>query len=787
MNKNAIQFSAYDIRIEPDLERHRFSGQVEIKITTATPTTTVRLSSLELSVERCSVNLSDHRQVICSHHLDPSTEEICIELPEPLTGAFQLSIDYHGSINEKMIGFYRSHYSVDGKREPIAVTQFQESAARMMFPCQDHPEKKARFEIEVILPDDLSAVSNTRIQTIRRLDAGKQQIRFFPTPVMSTYLVFLGVGRFEYHVDTKDRRLGLITTPGQLTYGLFGLDFGRKALHYCEDYYAIKYPLDKLDLLAIPDFAYGAMENWGAITFRENLLLDFPESTSQAGRMRICEVIAHEIAHQWFGNLVTPKDWRYLWLNESFATYFGFGVVDHYHPKWRVWEQFIHSQTQSALARDSLIENFSIEIPSGEHVVINTSTAPLIYNKGGSILRQIEGFMGSDLFRKGIQIYLNAHAYHSAASHHLWEAFDSVSNLPVTELMQSWIEQAGHPVVEVRRQGRTLKFRQQRYTCLPHQEDQIWKIPINLALYSADGHCRQEKFLMDKRTAQLELKQADLSYKLNSGQTGFYRVKYADAKNQERLLQYVSQKKLGIEDRWGIQMDLFAQILCGNASMSDYLSMLSHYSDEDAYLPLVSIVDHLFLAYRILDSRWRASISAAGRSLIERILQRIGWEPAEGEPHTTALLRDHILWPGGVFGMKGAATFASNLFTMWQKGTAIHPDIQKSVLQLSASTGDQQTQSWLTARVGLSANEHERMNLLKALGCFRHWDHMEAALAFTLDEVPMRNRFIPIVAAAENPQAAPFLWNWYTQNVEKLERIHPLLYERVIAAMIPST
>ena len=152
---------------------------------------------------------------------------------------------------------------------------------------------------------------------------------------------------------------------------------------------------------------------------------------------------------------------------------------------------------------------------------------------------------------------------------------------------------------------------------------------------------------MDKRTAQLELKQADLSYKLNSGQTGFYRVKYADAKNQERLLQYVSQKKLGIEDRWGIQMDLFAQILCGNASMSDYLSMLSHYSDEDAYLPLVSIVDHLFLAYRILDSRWRASISAAGRSLIERILQRIGWEPAEGEPHTTALLRDHILWPGG--------------------------------------------------------------------------------------------------------------------------------------------
>lgn len=779
-----FNISSYHIQIEPDLDRYIFSGVAEITVTASSPTTEVNLNVLELAIDQCLVDSGGHRQP-CIYRLDPAREELLIELPEPLTGDFQLVVNYTGSINDKMAGFYRSIYTVEGRNESLAVTQFQESSARMAFPCQDHPKKKARFEVALIVDDRLTAVSNTSVREIHRLPGGKKKVCFHTTPVMSSYLVFFGVGRFEYIGDDADRRMGLIATPGLSAFGKFGLAFGRKALQFCEQYYGIDYPLDKMDLLAVPDFAFGAMENWGAITFRENLLLDFPGLTSQAGRLRICEVIAHEIAHQWFGNLVTPCDWRYLWLNESFATYFGVGVVDHYYPKWRIWEQFIYSGTQSALSRDSLLENFPIEIPGGEHVVINTSTAPLIYSKGGSILRQIEGYMGKELFRKGIKKYLDGHAYDCAASHHLWEAFEEVSGMPVTAVMQSWIEQPGHPIIEVRRDGDMLNLSQKRFAFLPHEGTQTWKIPVGVTIFAEDGSKHDENLLMDQREVQIHLGPGCRSYKLNPRQTGFYRVKYLDEDNQVNLLKHVAGKELSSEDRWGVQLDLFAQVQSGAADMGEYLNMLSSYLKEDAFLPLISIMDNLFLAYRILDRRWQVPIAATGRAFAESILNRVGWEPQAEEAHTTANLRDHILWQAAIFGLKGTEKYAASKFSAMQKGEPIHPDIQKSVLQLAALTGDREVLDWFQERAESSSSEHERLNLFNALGCFGNWDIAQAALDFTLTDVPGRNQFIPIAAAAENPYLSPSMWQWYAHHIDQLEQMHPLLYERVILAIVP--
>jgi tricorn protease interacting factor F2/3 len=298
----------------------------------------------------------------------------------------------------------------------MAVTQFEESDARRAFPCMDHPARKATFDITIDIDPNLVAISNGAVKDQELLDNGKLRVTFEQTPKMSTYLVFFGVGEFEFIHDEKDDRVRVATLQGMQKFAHFGAELGRKSLEFSESYYGIAYPLPKMDLIAIPDFAFGAMENWGAITFRENLLLHYPEVTSKSGEERIFEVIAHEIAHQWFGNLVTPSDWRYLWLNESFATFFGFGVVDHYCPQWDTWQQFLYSQTGSALTRDALHETFAIEIPGGEHVVINASTAPIIYNKGGSILRQIQGYIGDDNFRKGLQHYLKTYAYGCAAS-----------------------------------------------------------------------------------------------------------------------------------------------------------------------------------------------------------------------------------------------------------------------------------------------------------------------------------------------------------------------------------
>ena len=416
----------YKIHLEPDLSKFIFSGNTQIHVDAIEPVDEIKLNILELAIWRCKVKMGE-APMECSFFVDPKKELLKISLPEKGSGKIMLEIEYMGEINNQMAGFYRSRYVADGQEKYAAVTQFEESDARRAFPCFDHPFKKATFDVEMIVDEDLVAISNGPIKEEKNLGDGRKLVRFHEMPKMSTYLLFFGVGEFEFIEDPGDVLIRVATMPGMSRYGRFGMEFGRKCLRFSEDYYGVPYPIPKLDLIAIADFAAGAMENWGAITFRENLLLLFPDSTSKAGEERICEVIAHEIAHQWFGNLVTPSDWKYLWLNESFATYFGYGVVNEYYPEWDIWDQFLNGQTKTALDRDALHETFPIEIPGGEHVVISVSTAPIIYNKGGSILRQVEGYVGADHFKNGLRRYLKKHEYGCASSHHLWEALEEVS------------------------------------------------------------------------------------------------------------------------------------------------------------------------------------------------------------------------------------------------------------------------------------------------------------------------------------------------------------------------
>jgi tricorn protease interacting factor F2/3 len=334
----------YQIHLIPDFDNFTFTGNVTLIVEAQTAIEELCLNILELTIFSCAVELNDDF-VECAFETDTEKEELKILLPQKIEGDIRIKIRYEGMINDKMAGFYRSQYVSSEKTKHIAVTQFEESDARRAFPCMDHPGKKATFDIIMDVDKDLVAISNADISEETQLDNGKKRVRFEQTPKMSTYLVFFGVGEFEFTRDTKDPRVRAVTLPGMKSYAKFGLAFGRKSLAFSEAYYGIPYPLPKMDLIAIPDFAFGAMENWGAITFRENLLLHYPDITSKSGEERICEVIAHEIAHQWFGNLVTPSDWKYLWLNESFATYFGYGVVDHYYPQWETWQQFLYGQT----------------------------------------------------------------------------------------------------------------------------------------------------------------------------------------------------------------------------------------------------------------------------------------------------------------------------------------------------------------------------------------------------------------------------------------------------------
>jgi aminopeptidase N len=781
---NSVKANHYKIHLEPDLERFTFEGRVEIYLDAPEPTGEVSLHVLDLALWNCQVLLGGELKS-CRFSMDPHKETVTIAFPEEIQGDIALAIIYAGRINNKMAGFYRSRYVMDGKERFMAVTQFEESDARRAFPCKDHPAEKATFDVEMVVDAEKVVVSNMPIQEEKDLGEGRKWVKFQRTPKMSTYLLFFGVGDFEFIENPGDVLIRVATLPGVSEQGRFSLEFSRKALTFAEDYYGIGFPLPKLDLLAIADFAAGAMENWGAMTFRENLLLHDPETTSKAGEERICEVIAHELAHQWFGDLVTPVDWKYLWLNESFATYFGYRIVDHHYPEWDVWDQFLHGQTGTALDRDGLCENFPIEIPGGDHVIINVSTAPIIYNKGGSILRQVEGYVGSDHFRDGLRRYLKTHEYGCASSHDLWEALEAVSAKPVARMMENWIGQAGFPLVEVKREQDRLIVTQERFTYLPGQWEQMWLIPITVRLFFEDGTSKVIETVLEDKTLSLELERGVAAYKINDNQRGFYRVWYSEKENLGALGKMIRDKSLGPVDRWGLQSDLYALVKRGNANLGDYLSFLTHYAQEEAFLPLTSIAVHLHHAY-VLAGRGRGDkIATLGVSLFESVLEKIGYEPGEDDRHTTSILRDQLLWNAVLYGSERTSAFAKKKFSDLVRGGKVHPDIMRSVMQAGAFLGGEDAYQWLTERSQSSRSEHERMNILVALGCFKERAILEQVQHYVLDQVPDRNKFLTIGVLAENVQAMPDLWPWYLANQTRFEAFHPIHYERVLTAIIP--
>ncbi len=774
----------YKIHLEPDLHTFKFEGSVEISVEAVEPVHEIALNALDLAIRNCRVKRGDSH-VDCPFTVDSKKEEISISLPEEMGGRIGLEIDYSGKINDKMAGFYRSRYVVGGNEKYMAVTQFEESDARRAFPCFDHPVKKATFAVEMIIDEKLVAISNGPITEERSLGDGRKRVKFEETPKMSTYLLFFGVGEFQFIEDMGKVLVRVATMPGMTAYAKFGLEFGRKALEFSEGYYGIKYPLSKLDLIAIADFAAGAMENWGAITFRENLLLHYPNITSKAGEERICEVIAHEMAHQWFGNLVTPSDWKYLWLNESFATYFGYGIVTHYYPEWDVWEQFLHGQTNSALDRDALHETFPIEIPGGEHVVITASTAPIIYSKGGSILRQVEGYVGKGNFKEGLRHYLRKHEYGCASSHHLWEALEEVSAMPVTKMMKSWIEQPGFPMVEVKREGGRLVLTQRRFTYLDNDTIQEWLIPLGIRVFYSNGQSKILTTLLASKSMDLEVGNDVVAYKINHEQIGFFRVRYLEMNDLEDLGKRVAEKELSPEDRWGLQNDLYALVRSRHVSIDDYLRFLANYAKEDAFLPLASIAGNLLHAYLIMQGGRRNNILSTGKPFLERVLADIGFEPEPEERHTLSILRDQIIWHLALYESEDVVEFAMGKFSSLMRGEKVHPDIMKSVMLVGALQGDDSFFEWFNERLDAAESEHERMNMLAAMGCFKERGLLEMAQRYILEKVPARNKFVPITYMAANPHALPYMWEWYLTNLEALEKFHPMHYERVIAALVP--
>jgi len=780
----AAQPVHYRIAIAPDLVRSEFEGKVNIRLSAEQPVQTIEFNALELAVRRCLCTMRD-KSISCAFRMNPVDEVIQIELPEAVAGDFEVQIDYHGEINRSMAGFYRSQYTSQGRTHPIAVTQFQESDARRAFPCMDHPVYKASFEVVLTVDDALEVLSNTPVKSRKELGDGRKTVCFEKTPRMSTYLVFFGVGDFQNRSGTSDGRVRIVWLPGMGDDTAYGLQFGEKALAYCESFFGIPYPLPKLDLITVPDFAFGAMENWGAITFRENLLLYDPRITSSEAEERICEVIAHEIVHQWFGNLVTPADWSYLWLNESFATYFGFGVVAHYHPDWQVWEEFLTSQTAPAMARDGLTDTSAIEISSGSHVVINSSTAPIIYSKGGSVLRQIEGYLGGKAFQAGLHDYLKRHAYGCATSQDLWSALETVSGKPISFIMKAWVETPGHPLVIASRSDTRLILQQRRFTYLTGSDASLWPIPLLIRVFEADGTSRLITEMMPEQTMEIEIGAEAVGYKINDGQTGFYRVAYDDPQNFDTLCRLVGRKKLPAVDRWGIENDIYALVKSRQYGIEQYLQVLTEYRAEAHPLVLTAIFGHLSELFLLLNPAAGEKVASLARPWISETVNRLGIMPADKEPHGILRLRRQALRLAAFFDISEILTPGVEAFGKLMDGQALHPDIRQAIMQVGAWAAGESAYNWLVRQLTSASSEQERINALSALGCFSEVGQTEKALDYILTKTPDRNKFIPVAAMAQNPSAVPLMWDWYTHHRKALAEVHPIIHERIIGAIVP--
>ncbi|MDE1805011.1 MAG: M1 family peptidase, partial [Candidatus Micrarchaeota archaeon] len=521
---NNVQPLNYRLFFVPDLKSFKTTVYEDINCVVSKPTRLIKLNAKELKVVSASA-FSNGAVQLAKIKYDQKNEEVHLIFKKRLRGKIEIGMTSVCDNNDRLYGFYRSKYGDKGKEEYMLTSQFEPAEARAAFPCFDEPEMKATFEVSFIIDRKLEAISNTPIIEEHGINGGRKIIRFGKTPKMSTYLLYLGVGRFD-RLDGRAGRLkvSVLTTPGKKHLAKLPLSYAIKFIRWYEGYFRIPFPLPKIDLIAVPDFSAGAMENWGAITFREIRLLS-DENTSEGSKRDIAMVIAHELAHQWFGNLVTMKWWDDLWLNESFATYMSYKAMDAVFPKWEVMKQFAEQEQTRAFENDALKSThpISVRIPSAD--MIPALFDRISYDKGGGVLYMLEDFVGSAVFKRGLRAYLRKFKYANARKEDLWVAIqkaatESGRRIPVSDVMQKWVTTSGHPIIESKGGGKLVTLRQRSFT-ISGTSRGGWPIPVHALLGN-----RESSFIMRRESEGIGRPPGLLL--LNYGQKGLYRVSYDD-------------------------------------------------------------------------------------------------------------------------------------------------------------------------------------------------------------------------------------------------------------------
>jgi aminopeptidase 2 len=607
----------------------------------------------------------------------------------------KLWMEFTGQLNDKMAGFYRSTYkNPDGTEGIMATTQMEPTDARRAFPCFDEPALKAEFTITLIADNKLTCLSNMDVASETALSGDKKAVKFSKSPRMSTYLVAFIVGELNY-IETKEFRLPIrvYAPPNQnIEHGRFSLDLAARTLKFYEEKFDSQFPLPKMDMVAIPDFSAGAMENWGLITYRVVDLL-FDEKTSGAStKERVAEVVQHELAHQWFGNLVTMDFWDGLWLNEGFATWMSWYSCNTFYPEWKVWESYVTDTLQGALSLDSLRSSHPVEVPVKRADEVNQIFDAISYSKGSCVLRMISKYVGEDVFMEGIRKYLKKHAYGNTQTGDLWAALSQASGKDIGKVMDIWTKHVGYPVVTVTEDEKTstIHVKQNRLlrTADVKPEEDKTLYPVFLGLRTKDGI--DEQLELSKREASFKVPDLDF-FKLNADHTSLYRTSYTPTR-LEKLGKAAKEGKLSTEDRAGMLADAGALAASGYQKTSGVLNLLKGFDSEKEFIVWSEILTRIGAvqsAWIFEDQKIRDGLESFQRDLVSERAHKLGWDFKETDGHIQQQFKSMLFGSAGMAGDETIVNAAKAMFKKFAAGdkSAIHPNIRGSVFGMALKYG----------------------------------------------------------------------------------------------------
>ncbi|WJZ94349.1 hypothetical protein VitviT2T_013220 [Vitis vinifera] len=662
----------YDLVLKPDLSACTFSGSVQVDLSISQVTHFLVLNALDLQIHQASFTNSQNKKYCpCDVVLEADDEVLVLVFDEALpTGDGVLWISFSGVLNDHLVGFYRGTYVDGGVKKNMAATQFEPADARMCFPCWDEPALKATFKVTVEVPSELTALSN--MPAIQETVNGHLKTVYFEeSSTMSTYLVAVVVGLFDHIEDTTADgiKVRAYCPVGKADQGKFALDVAVKTLDMFTGYFSMPYPLPKMDMVAVPDFSGGAMENYGLIIFREIELLYNEMHSGAYRKQRLTIVVSHEVAHQWFGNLVTMEWWTHLWLNEGFATWISNLATDWLFPEWKIWTQFVQ-ETTGGLRLDALEQSHPIEVEVHHARSVLEIFDAISYEKGSSVIRMLQSYLGDDVFQRSMSTYMKRYAGKNAKTDDLWSVLSEESGIQVNSMMDTWTKQKGYPLISVKSKDNILELEQSQFLSSGSFGDGQWIVPISLCLGSYNTN---KNFLLEGQVRTVDISEllyssdSNLSsskgndqgkckehswVKVNVEQTGFYRVKYDD-KLAAQLRNAIEENCLSETDKFGVLDDTFALCEACQLSLSSLLSLMDAYRKEFDYILISRLIDVCYNVAHISSDAIPNSVNELKQFFINLLLfsaEKLGWEPVSGERHLNTMLRKEVLMALATFG-----------------------------------------------------------------------------------------------------------------------------------------